>query len=112
MMLPNKAIGALVVAAGILFAFGSTYSAGVKSGREEKQKIIDQMVAEGKVATNLANNQTEKVKKEIVYRDRVIVQKNTELEKKVDDVLKEESRDCRIGDGFIWLHNAAGSSAN
>lgn len=106
-MFQHKLIGIAVGLFGLLFMMLTVYSSGVNKGRAEKQKIIDQMMAESTVVEKIVEKQTEKVKKEIVYRDRIVVQKNEELEKKVDDVLKEESRDCRIGSGFIWLHNTA-----
>lgn len=108
-MIQNKLIALLVGVFGVLFLLITVYSSGVNKGRAEKQKIIDQMVAEEKVVEKIVEKQTEKVKKEIVYRDRIVIQKGEELEKKVDVVLKEESRECRIGDGFIWLHNSASS---
>jgi hypothetical protein len=108
-MIPNKLAGILIGIFSIIFILLITYSAGVHKGRSEKQKIIDEMAAEAVVVEKIVEKQTEKVKKEIVYRDRIVVQKGEELVKKVDDVLKDESKDCRIGNGFIWLHNSSAS---
>jgi hypothetical protein len=106
-MIPNKLAGMLIGFLLAIFVLLLTYAYGVHNGRSEKQKIIDQMVSEAKTVVKIVEKKTENVKKEIVYRDRIVVQKGEELIKKVDDVLKEESKDCRIGDGFIWLHNSA-----
>lgn len=104
----NKLIGIVCAILSVVIVFVSVYQTGVSHGKAEKQKLIDDMNARAEIVDKLATKETVKVKKEYVYRDRVIVQKGEDLEKKVEDgVLKEESKDCRIGPNFIRLHNAA-----
>lgn len=105
-----KIIGILVSILATFFLFGGTYFAGYKSGKESNQKEIDALTVKSDAAKEVTQNAAVRIVKQYVYRDKIITEKATELDRKVENVLKEESKDCRIGPGFIRLHNDATSA--
>jgi hypothetical protein len=108
--LQAKLIGILVSLIATFFLLASVYYSGYTSGKASNQKEIDALSTKSNAVKEVTENAAVRIVKQYVYRDRIITEKATELDRKVENVLKEESKDCRIGPGFIGLHNNATST--
>lgn len=99
-------LGAIALLVG---AFG-LYKWGYSTA-EQKYKI--QIAKQQALIVQLQNVET-KIEKEIVtvYKDRVktVTQVRDRIIEVTPNVLSEESKQCRIGSGFIGLHNSAANN--
>ena len=110
MMFPSLN-GKLVVAAISIVVAVSTLYATYRIGYTQSEQHYKQLLYEFSLKAEKLRTIEEKVTKEIVteYKDRieVVTEKETILLSTTDDLLKEESTECKIGPNFIKLHNEA-----